>query len=407
MLSTYLRRDFPSLGIYRSYLNTAYVGLMPRIVREEGVRSLVEYVSDPLGKRLAALDKYNDLRRRLSWIIQWPSESLVTVMSGTTSCIARMTASILASLSRERGERIPVALTRHEFPGVIHAVRSLCSTLRSYCSGTYLIGERGKPDWEEKAIEFQEETGGIVIASSVQWDTGYLGDIGRVQKYAVKNDGFMIVDVAQHAGQLTVDGARNRLDVVCGTFKKWLLAPIAGIGYGAFSQRIVDRVEPYFYTLYNLEFEEEQYCDPSDSLLGKLPFRSDAEKFTSVGRPSLFSIEIASLVLEYLSEISQPAIRDHILGLRKIAEDLIVDSGFNYVLNGYSYERKSGIILVDIGKSPSETLKICRLLQKRGISVSCRGQSGIHGIRVSFHIYNDSSDLILFLEDLKRLVSRA
>ena len=403
MLSLYTRRDFPSLGLYRSYLNTALVGLMPRVLREEGVRSLIEYVSDPVGKTLDAAMKYEYLRKGLARLFGAdPGE--ITIAGSTTSCIARIAASIIVSRARE-GERTWIAATIHEYPGVVQAVRSICRSLSPACEGFSLVGSPGREQWEDDAELFLEEhPGAVLIASGVSWVAGYHADLARVAVRARKTGGYLIADVAQHVGNVVFNAHETGVDAACGTTKKWLLNPLSGMGVTYVSRRLIREVDPYLYNLHNLQFSTDDYCSGDDRLLGNLPFKEDADKFSTISRPSTFSLDVAGMVIDYILALSQEAINDHVIALRRVAEDLLEQEGIAYSLSGVPYSRRSGIILAMPGLRPARLLEICKSLQKRGVAVSCRSQAGFTGIRISVHIYNEARDVEVFVEDLHKML---
>ncbi len=404
MLSAYIRRDFAGLGVYRSYLDTARVGLMPFTVRDEAVSSLLEYLTDPLGKVADVAWKYEYLRKRLSRLIPAPGPENVTLMGSTTSCIVRTAASAMLYLSRETGEPVPIITTIHEYPGVLRALHSLCRSMPHACSGIHLAGSPGIASWEEEVVELAEKGPSIVVASSIAWVTGYLADLERVASKTRSSGGFLIVDAAQQLGQAVVDYNGIGVDIACGTSKKWLLNPLSNIGIAYVSER-ASRIEPYIVGSHNVESSPLDLCDPSGPNLSYrlLP---DADRFMSISRPSLFSIDMAIGVVEYLLGISPHAIRDHIIALVRLAEDLAGEKGFSVALDGVSYDRRSGIVLVDMGLSPAKHFEACRRLSKRGIAVSCRGQAGYAGLRVSIHLYNNEDDVRVFFEEASREAKR-
>ncbi|MCE4624302.1 MAG: aminotransferase class V-fold PLP-dependent enzyme [Desulfurococcales archaeon] len=404
MLSTYIRGDFPALGFYRSYLNTALVGLMPATVRDELVRGVIEYISDPHGKLRDARLQYAYLKRELTRLLQSRRPDNITLEMSTTSCIVKAVASLVLHIYKTRRERARVALTVHEYPGVVQAVRSLCESLGYACSSLEFIGREGVPEWEEDAERFIDEGGHIVVASSVEWVTGYRARIGKVGSKARRDGAWLVVDGAQQVGQLPLDPEASGVDFLCSTTRKWLLDPLGSLGVVHVSDRVLrEDVRPYVFNLKNSLYSERDYCSPEGRLLGSLALKEDADRFMMINTPPPMSVNSAFHVASYLNSISLEAVQDHILGLRKVAEDMLEDAGFSYALQDYSFDSKSGILLVRTGMKPAREYELCKELERRGVAVSCRGQAGFHGIRISFHIYNNSDDIQVFVEELKRL----
>ena len=405
MLSVYMRRDFPALGLYRSYLNTAYIGLMPRILRDQGVRLLVEYVSDPLTKNLEAREKYLQARTLLARYagIEVP-ERLTLLAQGTTSCIERTVLTSLASLASREGRPVRIITTVHEYPGVLLALQSLCQSLPSVCREVKVVGGvEGDYKWEDHVLEaLEDEPPSVVTVSSIEWVSGYRGDIGSLVSRVESNGSVLIVDGAHHFGHLPLTPLEKRAHAICGTTRKWLLAPLAGLGIAYYSERMIREFEPYSYSIHHLSVP----VSPGDVLeKRKLPFLDTADKFSALSRPSEFSIELLYEVVKYLLySTSIVAVQDHIMGLRKILVDLLVDKGFSEALEGEPYDRKTGIVLVQTGLPPSKEEAVAKSLNKVGVSVSYRDQHGVHGIRVSIHLYNNEQDLQIFVDELASAV---
>jgi cysteine desulfurase / selenocysteine lyase len=59
---------------------------------------------------------------------------------------------------------------------------------------------------------------------------------------------------------------------------------------------------------------------------------------------------------------------------------------------------RSGLTVFRAGPSPKDDLALRDYLLGRGIVVSVRYTSGVGGVRVSTHVYNDESDVDRLLE---------
>ncbi len=401
MLSVYTRGDFPGLGSFQSYLNTAVVGLVPRTVRDKGLRSLLEFINNPLGKSQESLEIYNRIRTVFSALIGLGDKNNIVVTNGTTDCIVSITASLITKHYKEHREPVTVGITKQEFPGVAYALRSLCDSLNIFCNKVIEIGEA--IEWEEDAASFLDKRSRLLVASSIQWTTGYKADLGSLLNNR-RDDSYIILDTAQHFGQSPVPIYMRHADAACGTSIKWLLMPVASLGIAYINDRIVETVTPLVYGLSNLEINniERYYIDPNKNPLADgLSLKQDATRFLPVGKPSIHAMELFLESLNYLLSISPMAVEDHIMGLRKILVEILEDMNLREHLEGYSYRSKSGIILVETGLKTTKEVELVRRLMSRGIAVSARGQSGIHGVRVSIHLYNNERDLYKFVEELK------
>ncbi|MEB3764720.1 MAG: aminotransferase class V-fold PLP-dependent enzyme [Desulfurococcales archaeon] len=401
MLSVYTRGDFPGLGSFQSYLNTAVVGLVPRTVRDKGLRSLLEFINNPLGKSQEAIDVYNRIRTVFSTLIGLGNKDNIVITNGTTDCIVSIAASLIINHYRDHREPVIIGVTKQEFPGVVYALRSLCESLNAYCNKVVEVG--GSVEWEEEASAFLDRKGRLLVASSIQWTTGYKGDLGDILK-SRRDDSYIILDTAQHFGQSSVPIYMRHADAACGTSIKWLLMPVASLGIAYINDRLIEEIAPVVYGLSNLEIDniEKYYIDPGKNPLhDNLLLKRDATRFLPVGKPSIHAMELFLESLNYLVSISPMAVEDHIMGLRKILVEMLEDINLREHLEGYSYRSKSGIILVETGLKTLKEVELVKRLMSRGIAVSARGQSGIHGIRVSIHLYNNEKDLYKFVDELK------
>ncbi len=407
LLSVYTRGDFPGLGSYQSYLNTAVVGLVPRSVREKALGFLLDFINNPLGKGKEAQEVHRQVRNLFSTYIGLEREKNITVFNSTTDCILSIISSIMIEYFERTGRKTTIGVTQQEFPGVVLAVRSLCKSLDKYCEKVVYVG--GTIEWEDEAGSFLDKSGRVLVASSVQWTTGYRGNLENlISKEFPGEDSHIVLDIAQHVGQAPVPLNMKYASALCGTSIKWMLAPVSGIGIGYVSDRLLsENYRPLAYTLRNLAIDniDTFYINPLKDMLKSVPpLSSSALKYLPVGRPSLYSIELFLEALRYLLSISPMAVEDHIMGLRKMLVEMIEDLGLREFLEGYNYRSKTGIVLVETGLTPHKEFEIVNYLMRRGIAVSARGQAGIHGIRVSIHLYNNERDLYLFVQELKKAI---
>jgi len=375
MLSSYVRGDFPGVGKYRAYLNTAAVGLVPRPARDALVPHLMLLSEDPLGVGGGLGERLESAALLLERLYGVPSGEVAWGES-TTHMIAR--AAVAAAGSGE------IAVTPMEFPGVVYALETLCR--RVGCRVRVAGG--GEP--EEALLEALDAGARVVVASSVFWVTGRALDVGRVAARARRLGAYTIVDAIQHVGAAPLRGALEA-DALCASTKKWLLAPHSGIAFCRVRPSLYE-AEPPWYSLGNVELGDRQryWADPWKRLEEPPEPARGPARFNA---PSGLGYEAAAFeeTLRYLSQVPVEAVEEHVLMLRRHLVELLEDRGVG--VHPVPRGRESGIVLVETGLPWEAEVELARELARRGVSVSARGQAGVHGVRVSLHMYNSPGDV--------------
>ena len=389
MLSSYVRGDFPGLGRYRVYLNTAAVGLVPRPARDALVQRLMVFSEDPLGVESGIVESLRQIEALLEMLYGIP-QGEVAWGESTTHMIARIAVAAAGGGT--------IAVTEHEFPGVVYALRTYCGSV-----GCRVIIARGEP---EEALEEALDGGAdVLVASSVFWVTGRRLDVARLAGKARRRGAYLVVDAIQHLGALPAD-ALLEADAFCASSKKWLLAPHSGLAFCRVSRRLVESAQPPWAGLNNMNVGDRNlfWLDPGKRLDTLPPLRGDAWRFNAPSGIGYLQVAGLEETLRYLSQIPVEAVYEHIMMLRRHLVELLEDAGIGYYRVPEGLE--SGIILVETGLPPQGDMSVAKILASRGVSVSARGQAGLHGLRVSLHMYNSLRDVDVFVEELRTALSR-
>jgi selenocysteine lyase/cysteine desulfurase len=77
-----------------------------------------------------------------------------------------------------------------------------------------------------------------------------------------------------------------------------------------------------------------------------------------------------------------------------------------YKVLGYveDEDKWSSITTISTGKGYVREMEAVRIMREEGMQVSYRGSSGIGGIRISPHIYNDEADIEVLFSKLKEKI---
>lgn len=318
------------------YLDTASVGLPPRVSVEELRSRLDDWVSgrcdphsfDPEVAR--ARDAY-------SRIVE-ANASTVAIMSQVS------VATGLVASSMPDGATVMCAA--EDFTSVLFPF------LASDRLGVVTVSRADLLDSIDSSVD-------LVAVSAVQSSSGAVTDLDRLADLANKWGFRTFVDVTQAAGWLPI-GA-DRFDVTACHAYKWLCSP-RGAGFLTVSERAMEWVRPTYPGWYSGD-------EPWSSIYGPpLRLARDARRFDA--SPAWFSYTAAASALELIAELGVHRIGSHSIAL---AND------FRHAIGLAA----SNSPIVSLSTSRGEELA------EAGIVVS--GRAG--RARFSFYMYNDDNDV--------------
>lgn len=222
------------------------------------------------------------------------------------------------------------------------------------------------------------------VISSVQYANGFRADLAAIGELCDRQDVLFLVDATQSIGAFPIDMASMGIDALVFSGYKWALA-----GYGnavlATSGSWPTGVPP----LVGWRSARDAYAlenDRLDMLPGGIAHELGHPPF-----PGLFTLAEA---LRMLDETGIEAISERILSLSDYFLAQLEQASFD-VRSAHDQQARSGIMLVE---SPDAKHR-CNRLREREVWTSARDG----GLRVSFHAYNDESDIDAFLEALEAI----
>lgn len=224
---------------------------------------------------------------------------------------------------------------------------------------------------------------GIIALSHVQFSNGFrinLEELGEM-----KRDHALVVNASQSAGGFEIDVKRMRIDALCATGHKWMLA-----GYGSgfvylsrqLQQQSVSRALGW------LSVEE-----PFEMRNNELRPRHDAAARVELGCPHFAGIFALGAAVGLIEEIGIANIQEHILSLNRYLTDQLHESGWKVLSPIENKATRSGETLIEVDQ-PTETV---RALFRRGVIVTEKPE----GIRAATHFFNDESDIDRLIEALR------
>lgn len=223
-----------------------------------------------------------------------------------------------------------------------------------------------------------------LAVSLVQFSNGYRVDLGRLAAAAQAAGAWLVVDAIQGLGQIPLDVARVRVDVLACGGQKWLLSPW-GSGFVYVRRELIGTLSPAITGWLAFEGTDDltRLTRYDDTL------RADARRFELMTLPyqdfAGFNSSVALLL-----EVGVERIREHLRTLHAPVLAWADRSGTRVA--SPRDERGSGIICL----APPEVEEAHRRL--KGARVICSRREG--AIRLSPHLYNTVAEMERVVEVL-------
>ena len=239
-----------------------------------------------------------------------------------------------------------------------------------------------------------------VVLSSVQWTNGFRLDIQRIGQECRRRGIPFVVDAIQQLGALPLDVEACAIDYLACAGHKWLTSP-TGLGFVYASTGFVERFRPtltYAATAVPPRGDwPESWTDPEYDPIQTYALPRTAARFEIGVHHGASGAGGLAAALGIFAELGPARIADHVMALgdRAAAGLRALDLE---VVTHLDRAHRSGLTVFRAGPSPKDDLALRDYLLGRGIVVSVRYTSGVGGVRVSTHVYNDESDVDRLLE---------
>jgi len=238
-----------------------------------------------------------------------------------------------------------------------------------------------------------------VVMSSVQWSNGYRADLDAMSALCRARGIWLVVDAIQQLGAFPVDVGQTPIDIlVCGGHK-WLNAPF-GAGFMYLSPASRQRLAPPIAGYLSVNPPDggwgEYFRTPDITPLQPVTFTSDARRFETGGTGNYPGMAGLAASLRIINGLGAGAIEAHIRGLTDALIAGLDRLGVR-VVTPRGPAHRSGIVTFGLDTVAREAALIEHLLD-RAIMVSHRYTSGVGGVRVSCHFYNNGEDIERLLD---------
>ncbi len=367
-----LRGDFP-VTKHTAYLNCAAAGAVPRVVMETAAsfyREMMEEGDKRWDEWLARREK---IRKRVAEFINAEPEEIAF----TTNTSAGM--NLIADALEGRGDVVSCEL---EFP---------VSTLPWMHRGAHVSLVKA-PEDEIHAEDIERaltDKTSVISLSHVQYSNGFRLAVEEIGK--LKGSHALVLNASQSVGAFSIDVKRMKIDALCATGHKWLLAGY-GCGFVFLSRELLAKTRGRNASWMSVE-------NPFTMRNNEYKLRGDAAARAELGVPHFAGIFALGAAVDYLMLIGKERIERRVLELNRHLTRRLAEAGWRVLSPLQNENTRSSQTLVEVEKPARAIARLAR----RNVVVTEKPQ----GIRVATHFFNDTEDierLIAVLEQMRSSV---
>ncbi|UCC26308.1 MAG: aminotransferase class V-fold PLP-dependent enzyme [Gemmatimonadales bacterium] len=366
------------------YLNCAYMGPLPRVVEEAGVRAL-RTKRDPTG--IVPRDFFEEsdrVREKFARIVGASDSSRIAIHPSVSYGVA----TAARNLPLARGARI--VLVEEQFPGNVYSWRRLASEAGAALHTVARPeGAQVGREWNERILDAITPVTEIVTLPTVHWTDGTRFDLPAIADRARDVGAALVVDATQSCGAVPFDFEAVRPDVFMAAAYKWLLGPYS-LAFTYLGDRF-DHGTPLEETWIGRKGSEDfkglvHYTDE---------YQPGAIRYDVGERSNFALLPAASVALDLILQWSPARIAEYV---RRLAGPLLnraAELGFGVEEDAFrsphlfGLKMPEGLVLEDVRNA----------LEERRVFVSLRGSS----LRISPNVYNSGDDVEALLDALEGL----
>jgi len=368
-----IRRDFPTLRNL-TYLDTAFIGLLPTFVREGHIEFLDEWMSFSLGKSKTILDKWLDkaeeTRAMIAEFLAASSDEIA--FTQCTGCGLNIPVN---SMTWKKGDNVV-------FPDWEHNPLVTSALKRKGVETRIVKSANGRVELSdlEKAIDDNTK---IVQVSQVGYVNGFRFDLKSVSDMAHEHGAMISVDSTQALGALKTDVRREDVDFLSAATFKYLIGP-AGLGFLYVKSEHIKGMSPDRTGWKNPIWRMRTY---------ELPQSARRFEYGTLNFEGIYAFHNS---LIYLNKIGIMNIERRNLELSSYLWSRLNDLGARlFTPQG----NKSPIVSVFV----KDEQEIGEKLMEERVKVTARDWRGGQ-LRVSPHFYNTKEDIDFFIDRLKKII---
>jgi selenocysteine lyase/cysteine desulfurase len=225
----------------------------------------------------------------------------------------------------------------------------------------------------------------VICLSHVQYSNGLRTPVEEVG--ANKGENVFVVNASQSAGVLPVDVKRMKVDALCSTGHKWMLAGY-GSGFVYLSRELLRKTRPRAASWMSVE-------DPFGMRNDSYRLRGDAAARAETGCPHFAGIFALGEAARRALELGAEAVAARALALNRLLTESLRAAGWE-VLSPLGEERLRSAETLVRAADPQRTV---RHLARRRVAVTVKPE----GFRAATHYFNDESDIARLVAALTEL----
>lgn len=366
-----IRRDFP-VTERLAYLNSAGAGPIPRPVMEAAMRFYQETIEGGDARWNDWLAERERARASVARLINAEPDEIAF----TTNTSSGM--NLIVDALEGRDEIISCEL---EFP--VSTITWMQRGMRVHL----LKAQEGELQADDVCRAMRDQTA-IICLSHVQYSNGFRANLEEIGQR--KNDHIFVVNASQSAGVLPIDVKRMRIDALCATGHKWMLAGY-GSGFVYMSRELLDQTRPRAVGWLSLE-------DPFTMRNDEFRVRHDMAARAEMGCPHFAGIFALGAAARYLLNTGPQNIEQRALALNDHLTASLAEAGWNVLSPLRNEAARSAETLV----SAIDPKRVAAHLNHCGVAVTQKPE----GIRVATHFFNNEADiarLIKALDEVRKL----
>lgn len=353
-----VRRDFPVTERI-AYLNCAATGAIPRAVAD----AASSFYRDVLAVGDALWNEWMQRRERARALVAELINAEPEEIGFTTNTSAGM--NLIVDALAGRGDVVSCEL---EFP-----VSTLPWIHRGI--GVNLLKARDGELQTEEITDALTDRTGIICLSHVQFSNGFRAPLAEIG--AAKGRHKFVVNAAQSAGVFAIDVKRMRIDALCSTGHKWLLAGY-GSGFVYLSRELLAETRARAASWMSVRH-------PFAMRNNALDLRDDTAARAETGCPHFAGIFALEAAVGYRRNIGSVRIERRALELNRRLTEKLEGAGWKVLSPLRDESTRSAETLV----ACDDPARVARHLHERDVAVTQKPE----GIRVATHFFNDESDI--------------
>ncbi len=226
---------------------------------------------------------------------------------------------------------------------------------------------------------------GIISMSYVQYSNGFRSDPEELASFKGKHA--LVVNASQAAGAFEIDVKRMKIDALCATGHKWMLAGY-GSGFVYISKEIQAASVPRGIGWLSVQ-------DPYGGANNEVHLRHDASARAELGCPNFAGIFALGKSIELMQSIGIENIQARVLELNQKLTSRLNEIGWK-VLSPLQDEKFRSAETLVAADNPKEV--VGRLAEEK-IFVTEKPE----GFRVATHFFNNDQDIELLIQALRSL----